>query len=44
VVEEGTAEDVFERPQQPYTRDLIAAIPEFAPAGDPRSISPEGDA
>ncbi|WP_370057376.1 dipeptide ABC transporter ATP-binding protein [Leifsonia sp. EB41] len=42
VVEEGTAEDVFERPQQTYTRDLIAAIPEFAPAGDPRS--PEGDA
>ena len=42
VVEEGTAEDVFERPQQTYTRDLIAAIPEFAPAGGPRS--PEGDA
>jgi len=41
VVEEGTAEDVFERPQQPYTRDLIAAIPEFAPAGVTRS-NPEG--
>jgi peptide/nickel transport system ATP-binding protein len=34
VVEEGTAEDVFERPQQPYTRDLIAAIPEFAPGAE----------
>ncbi|WP_426623009.1 dipeptide ABC transporter ATP-binding protein [Leifsonia sp. McL0607] len=52
VVEEGTAEDVFERPQQPYTRELIAAIPEFAPGADsttplsetPLSAIPEGNA
>lgn len=40
VVEEGTAEDVFERPQQPYTRDLIAAIPEFAPAAAGATSTP----
>lgn len=52
VVEEGTAEDVFERPQQPYTRDLIAAIPEFAPGASSTTgttstsstIAPEGTA
>jgi peptide/nickel transport system ATP-binding protein len=27
VVERGTAEDVFERPQQPYTRELVSALP-----------------
>ncbi|KPH97794.1 oligopeptide/dipeptide ABC transporter, ATPase subunit [Actinobacteria bacterium OK074] len=27
VVESGTAVDVFERPQQPYTRQLLAAVP-----------------
>jgi peptide/nickel transport system ATP-binding protein len=32
VVEEGTPVDVFEHPQQPYTKALIAAIPEFDPA------------
>lgn len=44
VVEEGTAEDVFERPQRPYTRDLIAAIPEFDPRPErigPARIDPE---
>jgi peptide/nickel transport system ATP-binding protein len=29
VVEEGTPDEVFQRPQQPYTRELIASIPEF---------------
>jgi peptide/nickel transport system ATP-binding protein len=29
VVEEGTPDDVFQRPQQPYTRELIASIPDF---------------
>jgi len=32
VVEEGKPDDIFLRPQHPYTRDLIAAIPEFDPA------------
>ncbi|MDN4613903.1 ABC transporter ATP-binding protein [Leifsonia sp. F6_8S_P_1B] len=32
VVEEGTPVEVFEHPQQPYTKALIAAIPEFDPA------------
>jgi peptide/nickel transport system ATP-binding protein len=27
VVERGTAADVFERPQQPYTRELVSALP-----------------
>jgi peptide/nickel transport system permease protein len=35
VVEEGTAEDVLERPSHPYTRKLVAAIPGRAQvAGD----------
>ena len=32
VVEQGTPDDIFGRPQHPYTRDLIASIPEFDPA------------
>ncbi|ABS03653.1 dipeptide ABC transporter ATP-binding protein [Kineococcus radiotolerans] len=27
VVERGTATDIFERPQQPYTRELVSALP-----------------
>ncbi|SIR80830.1 dipeptide ABC transporter ATP-binding protein [Williamsia sterculiae] len=27
VVESGTADDVFERPQHPYTQELLAAVP-----------------
>lgn len=42
IVEEGAAEDVFERPQHPYTRDLIAAIPEFAPGSGSTTRPPEG--
>ncbi|WP_121631442.1 ABC transporter ATP-binding protein [Tropicibacter alexandrii] len=28
-VEEGTAEEIFERPQHPYTRALLAAVPKL---------------
>jgi peptide/nickel transport system ATP-binding protein len=32
VVEEGTPDEIFRRPQHPYTRELIASIPAFDPA------------
>jgi peptide/nickel transport system ATP-binding protein len=32
VVEEGRPDDIFRHPAHPYTRDLIASIPEFDPA------------
>jgi peptide/nickel transport system ATP-binding protein len=32
VVESGSPDDIFQRPQHPYTRDLIASIPEFDPS------------
>jgi peptide/nickel transport system ATP-binding protein len=32
VVEEGTPVEIFERPQHPYTRELISSIPVFDPA------------
>nr|WP_082510690.1 ABC transporter ATP-binding protein [Leifsonia sp. Leaf325] len=31
VVESGTPDDIFHRPQEPYTRELIASIPVFDP-------------
>ncbi|MBK6010649.1 ABC transporter ATP-binding protein [Streptomyces sp. MBT53] len=37
VVESGTADDVFERPQEPYTKRLLAAVPRM---DTPRAIQP----
>jgi peptide/nickel transport system ATP-binding protein len=31
VVEQGVPDEIFQRPQHPYTRELIASIPEFDP-------------
>ena len=36
VVEEGTAEEVLQRPSHPYTRMLIGAVPSFTPRQRPR--------
>ena len=45
VVEEGTAQDVLSRPQHPYTRALLAAVPKAAPVPpepvDPRPVALE---
>ncbi len=34
VVEEGARDDLFDRPTHPYTRHLMAAVPEILPDGD----------
>jgi len=43
VVEEGTPQDVFERPKHAYTRALIAAIPEFDPRVAAAASTPESE-
>jgi peptide/nickel transport system ATP-binding protein len=43
VVEEGTPEEVFERPAHAYTRALIAAIPEFDPRAVQAASTPESE-
>ena len=53
VVEQGTPHEIFGSPQHPYTRQLVASIPEFDPASfagappepaDPRPIEAAADA
>jgi oligopeptide/dipeptide ABC transporter ATP-binding protein len=39
VVESGSPHDIFRHPQHPYTRDLIASIPEFDPASFAATIA-----
>jgi len=44
-VEEGTAEDIFARPREPYTRNLLASVPRLgALAGEdgPRKLAIAG--
>jgi peptide/nickel transport system ATP-binding protein len=41
VVEEGAPDDIFQHPRHPYTRALIASIPEFDPTSftdDPKGV------
>ena len=42
-VEEGTAKDIFHRPQHDYTRMLIDAMPRIDSPQDPAPLQGEGD-
>jgi oligopeptide transport system ATP-binding protein len=42
IVEQGTAEDIFYRPQHPYTRGLLKSMPRIDEAGAERLIPIEG--
>ncbi|MYW19684.1 dipeptide ABC transporter ATP-binding protein [Streptomyces sp. SID2955] len=41
VVEQGPAPDVFHRPREPYTRQLLAAVPRIDTAREPRPAGGE---
>jgi peptide/nickel transport system ATP-binding protein len=43
IVEEGSVEDVLERPRHPYTRALLSAVPEVEPETRREVIRLEGD-
>jgi oligopeptide/dipeptide ABC transporter ATP-binding protein len=43
IVEEGTVEQVYERPQHPYTRALLSAIPPADPTVEHRPIALSGE-
>ena len=40
VVEQGSATDVFRRPQHPYTEGLLDALPQLVPHGEPLRAIP----
>jgi oligopeptide transport system ATP-binding protein len=43
IVEEGTVEQVYDRPQHPYTRALLSAIPAADPAVEHRPMQLSGE-
>jgi len=43
IVEEGSAESIFEDPRHPYTRALLSAVPQIDPATGVEKIRLEGD-
>ena len=43
IVEEGSTEEIFARPQHPYTQGLLAAVPSVDPDHRGRSVAVEGD-
>jgi oligopeptide/dipeptide ABC transporter ATP-binding protein len=43
IVETGPAEEIFNRPQHPYTKALLAAVPEADPAKPPPRLTLKGE-
>lgn len=43
LVEEGDTDEVFDRPQHPYTRTLMSAVPSIDPRDNRQRILLEGD-
>jgi oligopeptide/dipeptide ABC transporter ATP-binding protein len=43
IMEQGTTEEIFERPRHPYTKGLLAAAPRLQPAKRQRAAVLQGD-